>query len=84
MSALRSENSRRYGTVDADPACSAVRLPVSPSRLNDVREAISRIEGPLEEVLDVYCGCRPYDDLLPPGARSTGLDIVGNHAESPT
>ena len=46
--------------------------------VNDVREAISRIEGPVEEVLDVYCGCRPYDDLLPPGARSTGLDIVGN------
>ena len=46
--------------------------------VNDVREAISRIEGLVEEVLDVYCGCRPYDDLLPPGARSTGLDIVGN------
>jgi SAM-dependent methyltransferase len=46
--------------------------------VNDVREAIGRIEGPVEEVLDVYCGCRPYDDLLPQGARSTGLDIVGN------
>jgi SAM-dependent methyltransferase len=26
-------------------------------------------------VLDVFCGTRPYDDLLPRGAHSTGLDI---------
>jgi SAM-dependent methyltransferase len=30
------------------------------------------------DVLDIYCGSRPYDDLLPSGARCTGLDIEGN------
>jgi SAM-dependent methyltransferase len=28
-------------------------------------------------VLDVWCGARPYDDLLP-GARCVGLDVEGN------
>jgi SAM-dependent methyltransferase len=27
------------------------------------------------EVLDVYCGTRPYEELLPAGSRCTGLDI---------
>ncbi len=27
------------------------------------------------DILDVFCGSRPYDDLLPAGARCTGLDI---------
>jgi SAM-dependent methyltransferase len=32
--------------------------------------------GPgVEDVLDVYCGARPYDDLLPAGAKCIGLDI---------
>jgi SAM-dependent methyltransferase len=26
----------------------------------------------------VWCGSRPYDDLLPEGARCTGLDVEGN------
>jgi SAM-dependent methyltransferase len=26
-------------------------------------------------VLDIYCGARPYEDLLPDGSRCTGLDI---------
>ena len=26
----------------------------------------------------MWCGSRPYDDLLPGGARSTGLDVEGN------
>src|SRR5437588_12211970 len=37
--------------------------------------AISEIEPPPKEVLDVYCGARPYDDLLPPGSHCVGLDI---------
>jgi len=28
------------------------------------------------DVLDVYCGTRPYDDLLPPGSESTGMDLT--------
>jgi len=27
------------------------------------------------DVLDVYCGARPYEDLLPDGARCIGLDV---------
>jgi SAM-dependent methyltransferase len=27
------------------------------------------------DVLDVYCGSRPYEDLLPAGSRSVGLDV---------
>jgi SAM-dependent methyltransferase len=43
-----------------------------------LREAIAELPGPVEDVLDVWCGSRPYDDLLPAGARSTGLDVEGN------
>ncbi|MBA2463059.1 MAG: methyltransferase domain-containing protein [Actinobacteria bacterium] len=41
---------------------------------SDLSRALERV-GPVEDVLDVYCGTRPYDDLLPMGARCTGLDI---------
>jgi SAM-dependent methyltransferase len=30
------------------------------------------------EVLDVWCGSRPYEDLLPAGARVVGLDVPEN------
>jgi SAM-dependent methyltransferase len=43
-----------------------------------VREAIAGTPGPVEDVLDVWCGSRPYDDLLPEGARCVGLDVEGN------
>ena len=33
---------------------------------------------PVVDVLDVWCGSRPYDDLLPAGARCLGLDVEGN------
>jgi SAM-dependent methyltransferase len=32
----------------------------------------------VQDVLDVWCGSRPYDDLLPRGARCVGFDVVGN------
>lgn len=41
-------------------------------------EAIAELPAPVEDVLDVWCGSRPYDDLLPPGARCVGLDVEGN------
>jgi SAM-dependent methyltransferase len=44
----------------------------------DLEEALGRIDTAEPDVLDVYCGSRPYDDLLPPGARCTGLDVEGN------
>jgi SAM-dependent methyltransferase len=43
-----------------------------------LREAIAEAPGPVEDVLDVWCGSRPYEDLLPAGARCTGLDVEGN------
>lgn len=36
--------------------------------------ALRRLEGPLE-VLDVFCGTRPYEDLMPEGSAVTGYDI---------
>lgn len=36
------------------------------------------LEPPVVDVLDVWCGSRPYDDLLPDGARIVGLDVESN------
>lgn len=48
-------------------------------RLNrDLARALSSIPGPVRDVLDVYCGSRPYDDLMPRRARCVGLDVEGN------
>jgi SAM-dependent methyltransferase len=41
----------------------------------DLAAALSTLPHEVRDVLDVFCGTRPYDDLLPTGARSTGLDI---------
>lgn len=43
-----------------------------------IRSAISTAPAPVVDVLDVWCGSRPYEDLLPTGARCVGLDVVGN------
>jgi SAM-dependent methyltransferase len=45
--------------------------------VGDLRRVFAQL-GDTQDVLDVYCGTRPYDDLLPPGARVVGLDVVGN------
>jgi SAM-dependent methyltransferase len=47
--------------------------------LKDLREALASIDHPVRDVVDVYCGSRPYDDLLPPSARYTGLDVDGRY-----
>jgi SAM-dependent methyltransferase len=39
-----------------------------------ISAALGRLEGPLD-VLDVFCGTRPYEDLMPAGSRVTGYDI---------
>jgi SAM-dependent methyltransferase len=44
------------------------------SLLRDLETVLGRVNGPLE-VLDVYCGTRPYEDLLPTGSHSIGLDV---------
>jgi SAM-dependent methyltransferase len=43
-----------------------------------LRLALSALPRPVEDVLDVWCGSRPYEDLLPPGVRCVGLDVEGN------
>lgn len=44
----------------------------------DLETALAGVNGPVREVLDLYCGSRPYDDLFPAGAHCVGLDVVGN------
>ena len=43
--------------------------------LRDLEAAVSRLGPDVRDVLDVYCGARPYDDLFPDAARIVGLDI---------
>jgi SAM-dependent methyltransferase len=40
-----------------------------------VGAALARIDGDSPEVLDVFCGTRPYEDLMPAGSKVTGYDI---------
>jgi SAM-dependent methyltransferase len=41
-----------------------------------LERALASLSAPVHDVLDVYCGTRPYDDLLPAGARCVGMDIM--------
>jgi SAM-dependent methyltransferase len=43
--------------------------------LDDLRPALAALAEPGDVVLDVFCGSRPYDDLVAPGVRIVGLDI---------
>ncbi len=44
----------------------------------DLEAELARLDRPVHDVLDVYCGSRPYEDLLPSGARCVGLDVEDN------
>jgi SAM-dependent methyltransferase len=46
--------------------------------VRDLRRALVPLDESARDVLDVYCGTRPYDDLFPATARVLGLDVVGN------
>ena len=46
--------------------------------VDDLGATLARVGGNVTDVLDVFCGARPYDDLLPVGANVTGLDVPGN------
>src|SRR5258708_38129130 len=46
--------------------------------VDDLQTALAGFDGTVTDVLDIYCGTRPYDDLLPDGAHCVGLDIEGN------
>jgi SAM-dependent methyltransferase len=43
-----------------------------------LRAALADVAGPVGDVLDVWCGSRPYEDLLPAGMRCVGLDVSDN------
>ncbi len=46
--------------------------------VRDLGTALREAAADATDVLDVYCGTRPYEDLLPAGARVVGLDVPGN------
>jgi SAM-dependent methyltransferase len=45
---------------------------------DDLAAVLAGLDGRLDDVLDVYCGSRPYEDLLPEKATCIGLDVPGN------
>jgi SAM-dependent methyltransferase len=47
--------------------------------VSDLEAALMPLDGPVREVLDVFCGSRPYEDLLPSGARCVGLDVTDQY-----
>ena len=46
--------------------------------VDDLRARLAEIDGPVANALDIYCGSRPYDDLLPPSVRRVALDVQDN------
>ena len=44
----------------------------------DLESSLRAISPAPRDVLDIYCGSRPYEDFLPPSARCVGLDVDGN------
>jgi SAM-dependent methyltransferase len=43
--------------------------------LDDLEYVLRTLPHPTRDVVDIFCGTRPYDDLLPEGARCVGLDV---------
>src|SRR3954468_2896791 len=41
-----------------------------------LERTLPNVPGPVRDVLDVYCGTRPYDDLLPAGSKAIGMDLT--------
>ena len=46
--------------------------------VDDLSSRLAEIDGPVADVLDIYCGSRPYDDLLPAAARRVAFDVEDN------
>jgi len=76
--------------ISSSEALDAVRRsrrhpsPTQPDYLH-LRKLIARLDEvfrtiphPVDDLLDVWCGSRPYDDLFPPASRRVGLDVPGN------
>ncbi|HET7127694.1 MAG TPA: class I SAM-dependent methyltransferase [Gaiellaceae bacterium] len=46
--------------------------------VDDLGDALARVGRDAEDVLDLFCGTRPYDDLLSRSTRVVGFDIPDN------
>jgi SAM-dependent methyltransferase len=44
--------------------------------VGDLEAALKPLDGSVHDILDVFCGTRPYEDLLPHAARRVGLDVT--------
>jgi SAM-dependent methyltransferase len=76
----------RIASVDADTAAlRRARYAPRPTQfdylhirylLRSLTDALSRLGAGADDILDIYCGCRPYDGLLPRDATVVGLDIL--------
>ena len=42
--------------------------------VDSLAAALGRVAGPVSDALDVYCGTRPYEDLVPASARYVAMD----------
>jgi SAM-dependent methyltransferase len=62
--------SRRHPRVTQFDYLHAQRL------VDDLGDAVKRLPAEPRDVLDVYCGTRPYDDLFPAASRIVGFDIA--------
>ncbi len=49
--------------------------------VQSLETVFGRLPGPVK-TLDVFCGTRPYEDLLPPGSEVTGFDIDNHHGSA--
>jgi SAM-dependent methyltransferase len=47
--------------------------------LEGIADALGGVAPPVRDVLDIFCGARPYDDLLPAGAHCVGLDVMDTY-----
>ena len=45
----------------------------------DLEAALKPLDGAVHDILDVFCGTRPYEDLLPRGTRRVGLDVTSRY-----
>jgi SAM-dependent methyltransferase len=77
---------RTYTAAELDQARRSRRHP-RPSQfdyihvrrlVDDLRQALAPLQGRVHDVLDVFCGSRPYDDLLPTASRHVAFDVVDN------
>jgi SAM-dependent methyltransferase len=42
--------------------------------VDSLADSLRHVAGPVSDVLDVYCGTRPYEDLVPSSARYVAMD----------